>query len=296
MRDLPLNALRAFAAVYETGGIRPAARALRVAHSSVSRHVRELEGWIGLALIETREGARSIGFTPQGEALGRAALASLRGLGRAVGAVREQRRGNAVTIATTPSIAARWLLPRLPDFAESRPWIELSVIAEQRLADPSGAGADLAIRMGHGPWPGLACQPLMDDALYPVMSRAFWEKSGRPENPDDLAGLRLLHDRDPQAAWETWFSAQGPDAPDLRQGPRFASSDLVLRAAAQGLGVALARDRLAADDLATGALIRPFGDLQVVVSPAYWIVEPATTGRRVAVAAVIEWLEQQAGP
>lgn len=294
MRDLPLNALRAFAAVYETGGIRPAARSLQVTHSSVSRHVRELEGWIGLALVQSREGARSLAFTPQGEALGRAALATLRELQGAVAALRESRRGNAVTISTTPSFAARWLLPRLGALEDTHPWIELSVIADQRLADPSEQGADLGIRMGRGPWPGLACEPLMDEALFPVMSPVFWEQAGRPRRPDDLAGLRLLHDRDPHASWEAWRSAHKSGALDMRAGPRFASSDLVLRAAAQGLGVALARGRLAADDIAAGALIRPFGDLHVALPDAYWIVRSETAPPRAAVTAVIDWLKSQA--
>ena len=294
MRNLPLNALRAFAAVYETGGIRPAARSLQVAHSSVSRHVRELEGWIGLALIRSRDGTRSLAFTPQGEALGRAALASLRELEGAVAALRESRRGNAVTISTTPSFAARWLLPRLAAFEDTHPWIELSVIADQRLADPSGQGADIGVRMGRGPWPALACEPLMDDGLFPVMSPAFWEQAGKPRTPDDLAGLRLLHDRDPQSSWEAWRSVHESGALDVRPGPRLASSDLVLRAAAQGLGVALARGRLAADDVAAGALIRPFGDLHVALPDAYWIVRSETAPPRVAVTAVIDWLKSQA--
>ena len=153
MKDLPLNALRAFAAVYEAGGVRPAARALQVAHSSVSRHLHELEAWIGLPLLQRRTGAGTLAFTPQGEALGRAALAAMRDLGDAVASLRESRRANAVTISTTPSLAARWLLPRLPDFEKRHPRIELSVVGDQKLGDPTDQGADLAIRMGRGPWP-----------------------------------------------------------------------------------------------------------------------------------------------
>lgn len=294
MRDLPLNALRALAAVYETGGVRPAARALQVSHSAVSRHLRELEAWIGLPLVESREGGRALAFTPQGEALGRAGLASLRELERAVAALRESRRANAVTISTTPSFAARWLLPRLPALAEVCPWIELSVIAEQALADPSDQGADLAVRMGRGPWPGLASEPFMDEALFPVMSPESWRAAGEPRTPEGLAGLRLLHDRDPNAAWEAWRQAYPAEGLDVRAGPRFASSDLVLRAASQGLGVALARGRLAADDLTTGVLIRPLGALQVDLPDAYWIVRPEPAPPRLAVAAVVDWLKAQA--
>ena len=294
MRDLPLNSLRAFAAVYDTGGVRPAARALEITHSSVSRHVRELEAWIGLALIEPRDGARALRFTAQGEALGRAALRSLCDLDGAVAALRERRRGNAVTVATTPSFAARWLLPRLHALDEVHPWIELSVVADQRLADPSDQSADISVRMGRGPWPGLHCAPLMDDALYPVMSPDYWRQCGKPTAPEDLTGLRLIHDRDPNAAWEAWHSAHGPAGLDLRAGPRFASSDLVLRAATQGLGVALARDRLVADDLAAGTLIRPFGDLHVTIADGYWIVTPENAVRRQAVDDVTAWLRSQA--
>jgi LysR family glycine cleavage system transcriptional activator len=293
MRDLPLNALRAFAAVYETGGVRTASRALGVSHSAISRHLRELEAWIGQPLVESRIGTRALAFTPQGEALGRAGLASLRTLERATAALREARRGNAVTIATTPSFAARWLLPRLAAFEAAHRWIELSVVSEQRLLEPAQHGADFAIRMGRGPWPGLACEPFMDDALYPVMSRGLWETCGRPRAPCELAGLRLLHDRDPNASWSAWQAAYPVEGLDVRKGPRYASSDLVLRAAAQGLGAALARDRLAADDVASGALLRPFGAKRVELPDAYWIVQPQAPPGRSATTAVIDWLKQE---
>jgi LysR family glycine cleavage system transcriptional activator len=134
----------------------------------------------------------------------------------------------------------------------------------------------------------------MDDALYPVMSPALWQKSHRPSRPDRLARLRLLHDRDPNASWDLWRRAHGPASLDVRAGPRLASSDLVLRAALQGQGVALARHRLAADDLASGALVRPFGDLRVELGPAYWIVLPDDPHARPATLAVAEWLKKQA--
>ena len=291
MVDLPLNALRAFAAVYETGGVRPAARSLQVTHSAVSRHLRELEAWIGLPLVQPRDGNRSLRFTPQGEALGRTALTSLRDLESAITAVREAKRGNTVTISTTPSFASRWLLPRLPGLADLHPWIELSVIVDQRHGDPSEQGADLGIRMGKGPWPDLTCEPLMDDILYPVMSPAFWEEAGRPNGLEDLAGLRLLHDRDPHTPWEVWRKTHGPNTLSVRSGPRFTSSDLVIRAAAQGMGVALARDRLARDDVAAGVLLRPLGDMHVELKDAYWIVLSKDAHSRMATHKVIGWLK-----
>jgi LysR family glycine cleavage system transcriptional activator len=293
MIKLPVNALRTFAAVYDAGGVRPAARALKVAHSSVSRHLGELETWLGVPLFEHREGRRPLQFTAQGDALGRVALASFGQIAQAVQSAREEPRRNAVTISTTPSIAALWLLPRLTAFQSAHPGIALSVVVEQKLVEPESQRADLAIRMGRGPWSGLICEPLMDDDLYPVMSRDYWTQSGQPTAPDALLHMHLLHDRDPNASWATWLSEYGPDGIEAEVGTRFSSSDLVLRASAQGLGVALARGRLAADFIKTGALISPFNNMTQSIPDAYWIVRSETARERFAISTVRSWLKTQ---
>src|SRR5215467_12638150 len=256
MRDLPLNALRAFAAVHARGGVRAAARELGIAHSAVSRHVAELERWLGTALTEPGgSGRHGKVLNPAGQALGREVRAALEEIARATAALREARSPNSVTLSTTPSIASRWLLPRLSAFERRHPRSELSVVVSPKLEDFAARTIDLAIRMGRGPWPDLRCEPLMDDALYPVMSRSFWERAGRPSRPDDLRGLRLIHDRDPSASWGAWRDRYGPKNLDVRGGVRYTSSDLALRGAALGQGVALARHRLAEEDVAAGILM-----------------------------------------
>jgi LysR family glycine cleavage system transcriptional activator len=292
---LPLNALRAFATVYAEGGVRAAARALGVSHSAVSRHLGELDDWLGVSLTHGGGGRRGLAFTSQGEVLGRATISGLNTIEAAVRSLREARSAGSVTLSTVPSFAARWLLPRLPFLQEAHPVLEVSLLVDQRVVDLDVAGVDLAIRMGRGPWSDGRAVVLMDDALYPVMSRAFWENAGRPARPADLVGLRLLHDRDPSASWEAWRQAHGPKRLDVQSGPRFASSDLVLRAAALGQGVALARDRLVTDDLASGVLLRPIGELSVPLEAAYWVVVPRTHPPREAVAQLVEWLKAQAG-
>lgn len=292
MRDLPLNSLRAFALAFSRGGVRAAARDLGIAHSSVSRHLGELEAWLGVELL-AREG-RALAFTPQGEALARATLDGLRDVERAVAALREARSSRSVALGTASSFAVRWLLPRLPRFETSHPHVEVSVVVDSGLGALKRGGVDLAIAMGRGPYPGLAAEPLAHDALYPVMSPAFWRRRGRPSRPVDLVGLRLLHDRDPDASWEAWKDAYGPAELDVRKGPRFTSTDLVLRAAAQGQGVALARHRLAVDDLEAGLLVRPIEDLEVSLGNAYWILQQKHAPQRPAVDAVIHWLKREA--
>jgi LysR family glycine cleavage system transcriptional activator len=294
MQDLPLNALRAFVAVYAHGGVRAAALQLGIAHSSVSRHLTELGRWLGAPVIEGARGRAGIRLTPQGEALGRTVLAAFGDIERVATSLQEAKTSHSVTIATAPSFAARWLLPKLAAFDELRPRIEVSVLVEQRVENPKDRNADFAIRMGRGSWPEVKCVPLMDDVLYPVMSPSLWRKAGRPRNPGELRGLQLLHDRDPHASWEMWRRLHGPKSLDTKRGPRFTSSDLVLRAAAQGQGLALARHRLAADDIAAGILVRPFGSLQVELGTAYWLVFPLQTNPTAVAKTVAEWIKRQA--
>ena len=291
MKDLPLNALRAYAVVYAQGGVRAASRELGIAHSSVSRHLAELERWLGAAVIEKPGvGRRGLAFTPQGEALGKALLAGFRDIARAASAVREARSPFSVTLTAAPSFASRWLLPRLPMLEAAHTRIEVSIVVEQRITGFEGGDFDFAIRMGQGPWPGVNAEALMEERVYPVMSPAYWQQTGWPDKPADLSRLRLLHDRDPQTAWGSWRQAYGPSTLDVQSGPRFVSTDLLLRAAAQGQGVALARHQLARDDIASNHLIRPFGDLELELGVAYWIVRPGHGLPSPAAKTVMDWL------
>jgi LysR family glycine cleavage system transcriptional activator len=294
MQRVPLSALRAFAAVYEAGGVRPAARALQVTHSSVSRQVRELEAWLGVALLEKRGSKGRLVFTPQGRALGKAALDGLSALTNAVESARELRRANSVVIATTASFGARWLIPRLPKLRKTHEWIEVSVITQQAVQQLAEQGADLAIRIGGGPWSDGKCEPLMDDALYPVAARQYWGEIRERDPARALGKAHLLHDRDPDSNWDRWLAKYPSPGVDLRVGARFTSSDLVLRAAASGLGVALARHQLAAADVQAGLLTRPFGTARVAIARAYWLVQPADDKPRPALRAVVQWIKEQA--
>ena len=296
MKSLPLNALRAFALVHAHAGVRAAARELGISHSSVSRHLAELEIWVGVPLFE--RGTRTWTPTPQGAALAERLILQLQDMADATAAVREAPSVFSVTLSVAPSFAARWLLPRLPALERAHPRIALSVLVNQRL-DVLSDGVDLAVRMGAGPWPGLECEPLMDEVLYPVASPGFWQGREMDADPAGLSSLRLLHDRDPAASWRRWSQVHGPAALPVADEPRLASSDLVLRGAELGQGVALARGRLAEEAIASGALIRPFGEREVRLADAYWIVRPprsaANASRRHAVATVVAWLKEQAG-
>ena len=294
MRDLPLTRLRALAAAYQTGGIRPAGRLLGIQHSAVSRALRDLKAWLDVAIFEKKDGRRALAFTAEGAVLGKAALAAMTELESAVLKTREGSSANSVTVATTPSFAMRWLLPRLPELSEAHSKIEVSILVDQARKSPADAGADLNIRMGAKPADELSPIPLMHDCVFPVMAPKLWEKLGRPSTVDALTGLPLLHDRDPSTSWGMWRTKIGPIRLDVRKGPRLTSSDLILRAAEQGQGIALARGRLAKDSLANGSLIRPFEDLGLDLGVNYWIIANPETKHRRVVRAVIAWLLNEA--
>ena len=217
--NLPLTMLRALAAVYETGGVRSAARRLNITHSAVSRHLKELESWVGTPLLVRREGTRTLTFSAEGQSLGRAALSCLSELESAVAALRETRRRHSVAIATTPSFAARWLIPRLASFEAGHPGIEVSVIVDQRLHAPADEGADLAVRMGGRPWPGFTCLPLMDDELsrcQPGVLGGARQTLHATGSPAASAPARPR----PERLLGVWKKHHGPPALDTRIGPR----------------------------------------------------------------------------
>ncbi|WP_339764551.1 LysR substrate-binding domain-containing protein [uncultured Hoeflea sp.] len=293
MRDLPLNALRAYALIFSEGGIRPAARVLGVSHSSVSRHLRELEAWVETDLINRATGNRELTFTAQGVRLGETVNRCFSEVHQLTESLREKRAKNSVLVDTTPSFAARWLLPRLADFEAATSWVKVSVLVDQRQRHPDTIGCDASIRMGTGPWDDKRASPLMSDQLVPVASPRYWSRHPKPQTPDDLHGHSLLHDRDPNTSWQRWRDLHGPADLDVRTGQRFGSSDLVIRAAEYGLGVALAHRRLIEDSLKSGILEPAFETLAIQLERAYWIVaaQPKPT---VAVAVFLDWLRASA--
>ena len=168
----------------------------------------------------------------------------------------------------------------------------MSVSVRADLVDLTREQVDVALRMGRGPWP--QAQPWMDDALVPVVSPGLLRRR-RPWPLKTLLELPLLHDLDPNTHWMRWRDEMGPGTLDVASGQAFHSSNLVLEAAAEGLGVALARKRLAQRELASGALVQPFGPYEIPLPQAYWIVLPQGHEANPTVRKFAVWLRQQAG-
>lgn len=277
-----LSALHVFEAASRHGNFSRAADELHVTHGAVSHQIRSLEQELGATLFV--RGRRGVALTPEGTALAAVMRDALDRIARGVEAVRGRMPG-ALTVSVLPAFATHWLIPRLADFQAKHPEIEVNVRASQELVDFVHDHVDVAVRYGPGTWRGLSATRLLDERVFPVCSPDF--AGGRlPRSVEALTRAKLLHS--PTQPWDAWFRALGV-SPPARHGPNFSEAGLLLRAAVDGLGVALARSVLARPDLEAGRLVRPVPE-SVPAEYAYYIVHPAGVPVTGALAAFRDWL------
>lgn len=282
----PLTALRAFEAAARLGSFSRAAEEISVTHSAVSHQVRTLERALGTLLFQ-RNGRR-VALTAAGQHFAERVGAALRDIGEAAQFVRRTGRDkNVLTISTLPSFAARWLLPRLGAFMEQHPQIAVTVHTSIALVDLLRDEVDIAIRFGSGNWPGLEAHIFMEDEFFPVASPTF-NRGRLPRRPADLANFRLM--RSDNELWTPWFRAAGVKLEEPRNAV-FNDSALLLQAAVDGRGIALARRSIAEDDIGAGRLVRLF-DVAIPADGANYLVWPK--GKLSANGALLrDWLLQE---
>jgi LysR family glycine cleavage system transcriptional activator len=308
----PLNALRAFEAAARHASVKKAAAELNVTPAAVSHQIKALEEALAVQLFHRHN--RALELTDAA----RACLPKLRegfdALAQAVERLRAHRSGGMLTVSAAPSFAARWLMPRLHRFFESRPEIEVRVSA--RLRQPSEGGrhftaaelatvdtwladSDVAILYGHGDYPGFQVDKLLDLTVTPICSPRLVTHPQHPLlRPQDLRHHLLLHDDtgdlyDGTPFWEVWLKAAGVDGVDVRRGPHFSHAVLAFEAAIEGHGVVATMPVLAEADLHAARLVTPFA-LRVPLTSAYYLVCGAETAKRPAVAAFRQWVLEEA--
>jgi len=286
-----LKAVQTFEAVVRCGTTIAAAAELGVTHGAVSRLVRHLEDRLAVALFERRAGR--LVPTTDGLRLAKESARAFALIEKAVVRVTKDTDDRVVRVSTTGSFAALWLVPRLTKFRHQYPRYEVWISESQALVQPIRGVCDIAIRMGSGPWPDVQAVALMDDTIFPVCADKL---AARLRTPADLVEVPLLHDEDRQGTWAAWLTAVGldPDQKWVRRGPRFASSNLLLQAAADGQGVALARGRLLTrDNLRTDRLRMPFPDARVTIPTGYWLILPKRGAVSRATRTFATWLQRE---
>ena len=265
----PLNGLKAFETAARSESFTRAAQELNVTQGAVSQQVKRLEATLGLKLFR-RERQRLI-LTEAGrnylvvirDALDQIAVGTQRLL--------QRQESGVLTISTSADFAAKWLVNRLSRFAERHPDVDLRVSATAPYADIARDDVDIAIRHGDGNWPGLDVQRLYSERLFPVCSPRLVAGRKRITKAADLLKFPLLRLEDAKN-WARLFEAAGVKAP-VGPGPVLNRASMLIDAAIDGQGIALARTALAAWDLINGRLVRPI-DVSLRMANTYWIVCP----------------------
>ncbi|HEV7260749.1 MAG TPA: LysR substrate-binding domain-containing protein [Bosea sp. (in: a-proteobacteria)] len=273
----PLESLRAFEAAARTGSFSAAAASLNLTHGAVSRQVARLEHWLGLRVFQRQ--ARGVALTSEGQHLLQRTQEAFALIADTSDRWREQRGAAVVRVSAPPSICSLWLMPRLEALEGPEPMLRIVLQAEHRRVDFEEEGVDLGIRCGRGGAPGRISLKLFEEWCFPIASPklAALVREGAPER---LLAHPLIHDSD-AAGWRAWFSAQGLDYRPRPQDRRFDDYNIVLDAAAHGLGVALARPPLAQEQVASGRLVRV--DERTALNPvAYWLDRPMGAPRPAA--------------
>lgn len=286
----PLNALRTFEAAARHLSFTRAGDELHVTQAAVSHQIRGLEEWLGLPLF--RRMNRTLLLTEAGQAYLPRVRSALDLLAQATEQLFRQDSTGTLTISTMPSFAAKWLVPRLGRFQAQHPELDVMLHTSAQIVDFTQQDVDAAIRFGAGRWPGLRVERLMTEDIFPVCSPRVQDGPRRIDRPDDLRHHVLMHD-DYMITWECWCEAAGVHGLDTSRGPRYTDSALVLQAAIDGQGVALARGVLVSDDLAAGRLVRLF-DIRLPGDFAYYVVAPPHYYTRPKVQSFHDWIFAEA--
>jgi LysR family transcriptional regulator, glycine cleavage system transcriptional activator len=280
--------LQTFVAVARAGKMKQAAHELALTPGAVSQRIRQLEEAAGHRLfLRTRAGVE---LTSEGETMFAALAEPFRAI-EAVDGELGRPPSRRVTVSTTPSFAATWLVPRLAKFTGRYPDIEIAVETGVRPVDLTREPVDLAIRHGLGKYPGLEATWFVAPELIVVASPEFLKGCAPLKRPADCLAFPLLHDFNRQD-WPFWFEAHGVAAPNCKKGPAFSENHLIVRAAVAGQGLALIPDIYADDDLRSKKLVKALA-VNWPVQFAYYAVATSEALQKPAVRRFRDWLVEE---
>lgn len=286
----PLNSLRAFEAAARHLSFTRAAEELFVTPAAISHQVKALEEWFGVQLFFRRN--REILMTEAGQLLLPGARDAFDTLDMACQRILAEEATGELRVTCMPSFAASWLVPRLAGFRNREPDIDVLLSTEDRVVDFNLEPFDLGIRMGSGSYTDLESVHLLDEEIFPVCSPMLQQGEHPLKTPDDLVHHTLLHD-DYVAGWAEWLADAGVTSVNAKRGPMIDNSAMLLQAAADGQGVAMARRALAQGLLDAGRLIRPFA-LSMTNQSSYYLVYPSRLKDHPKITAFRDWIVEEA--
>ncbi len=283
----PIQCLLTFEALARLRSVTQAAEELFVTPSAVSHRVKQLEQIIGTKLFGradfslTTEGSEYLAHVREG-------LTTLQKFPGAAGQSANPGKRK-LRLAVTPTFSRSILIPRLRQFTEAYPEIDLTLQVSIPLLDVVAEDADLMVRFGTGRYADVEHVCLMQDEVTPLASPAYVREHGPFDSPDDLDGQALL--RSPLEPWRTWFAANQQNWPEPLEGSQFNDIGLMCDAAAAGMGIALVRLKLGAPWLDNGSLVRLY-ERNVPSPHAHYLCWRTGMMDRWECAAFAEWLRK----
>jgi LysR family glycine cleavage system transcriptional activator len=269
-----------------------------VTQGAVSQQIKQLEATLGFALFH--RGSRGLTLTEKGEELAATAESVFRRLFDKVEELRQPADAGILTVSVSPSLAVKWLIPRLGRFYQRHPEVDLRIRPDPMIIDllAESDSVDMAVRFGQGPFPGLEAVPFMHETVFAVASPELLAKGPPLQRPVDLKHHVLLHSEsvrlevNSMANWEVWLALLRVSGVNPKTGPTFPSSYMLLQAAMHGQGVALTWAALADDDLRAGRLVRLF-DRALEGAMSYFALTTPAAARKPKVIAFRDWLVEE---
>ncbi|MFT4925695.1 MAG: LysR family glycine cleavage system transcriptional activator [Phenylobacterium sp.] len=282
----PLNALKAFEAAARCLSFTKAAEELFVTQAAVSHQIKALEEHLGIKLFMRKN--RSLLLTEEGQGYFYDIKDIFSQLLEATEKLLARGAKGAISVSLPPTFAIQWLVPRLNQFSDLHPDIDVRIKAVDQHEYSLTDDVDVAIYYGRGNWPNVNINKLHTEYHIPVCSPMLMNEDKPLNNLDDLRHHTLLHDMS-REAWKDWMKSADLKGINVNHGPIFSHSSMVLQAAVHGQGVALGHSVLSKPEIDSGRLVCPFN--QILVSKnAYYVVCRESQAELGKISAFRDWM------
>lgn len=289
-RSIPLAALRSFEAAARLGSFKLASAELAVTPTAISHQIRSLEEQTGLVLFDRQ--VRRVVLTSAGSELFPVLRDGFDAIEAVLNRLAKPDARSRVTISATGAFITKWLVPRITDFRDGHPDVDLHMQASEEPMDLRTRAIDIAIRYGRGPYPGLSAEPLFTDRFAPVANPHLGLSSISDVRNVPLVQFDWKRAHPDNPTWERWFAAEGLAWPPAAGVLLFSDESHAIQAAVAGHGVALLSLALVSDELQQGHLAQPFG--KSLPGHTYHLVTHAGREPAACVNTVASWLRAQA--
>ena len=291
----PLNSLTAFESAARHLSFTKAATELNVTQGAISRQIRHLEDYLGRSLFVRDK--RQLVLTQTGEDYFLSVQQSLQLLASATGEIMQWQGQKQISVVTSYAMASLWLLPKLPEFEQAYPDIEVRILATDVFKSLRPSEFDIAVFYCRKPPEGMMATPLCRERVFTVCSPQFLDRQQLNGHPETIFTTTLLcrDSNDDFLNWNEWFQAVGMKPVEPKRRLNLNNYPMLLQAALNGQGVALGWEQLLGDYLDSGLLVRPIPTELITTARFYLLESEEPVRRKPAVVKFRNWLLEVVG-